>query len=436
MYDDEWHTTKHPRWFEKRGIRIPQSEETTSGFVPPFEDGALQQEDSEAILPPSHGRMPFSFESQAGSPELTILPNKGGLEIPSPLMLATNRDVLNTTSSPPGSDGEGHVRSNSSSYPSEGMRSPEPAVSPPSTFGRRIFSSLGRITFSNSHLSLLRSSNESQTIFKVIGSSHSTDSAKSVAPEGAYAADDMLKPTVTIREIGRSLARHEPERQEITTNSDSPAEPAQSEQVVEKSGAPSSRHTSEAESGALAAPELVEAKPAHPLIRSQSSHRRSDELKTTASPPKIPASLVANCPRNPRKASPPRKTLHKRPSILGRLRLTGLRAWLSRKFRRGSKPNYSKPKSSWPNSSSPGIPASNSKRERRPVAPHRSDALRGMHRGQQKKRERVSTAGARVGGRGKASKGKKKSRGFPWVFSEKAWSNAAPLFAAGEEVID
>ncbi|KAK3318285.1 hypothetical protein B0H66DRAFT_532793 [Apodospora peruviana] len=82
----------------------------------------------------------FLLESPPGSPEpeLTVLPNRGGLEIMSPTLDNTttqDRGDIDTYEHP-------HVRSTSSSYPSEGVRSPDLTVSPPMTFGRRILSNL------------------------------------------------------------------------------------------------------------------------------------------------------------------------------------------------------------------------------------------------------------------------------------------------------
>ena len=56
------------------------------------------------------------------------------------------------------------VRSTSSSYPSEagGARSPELTVSPPTTMGRRILSTLEAYGFASAHFSLLQSSNASE----------------------------------------------------------------------------------------------------------------------------------------------------------------------------------------------------------------------------------------------------------------------------------
>ncbi|KAH7626301.1 hypothetical protein B0T09DRAFT_314398 [Sordaria sp. MPI-SDFR-AT-0083] len=89
----------------------------------------------------------FSFESPSESPELTLMPNKGGAEIGTSL----DAESFFNQFFP--------VRSTSSSYPSEGVKSPELTVSPPMTFGRRILSSLEAYGFSNS--SFLRSSEES-----------------------------------------------------------------------------------------------------------------------------------------------------------------------------------------------------------------------------------------------------------------------------------
>ena len=89
----------------------------------------------------------FSFESPSESPELTVTPNKGGAEIKTSLSV----ESLFNQFFP--------VRSTSSSYPSEGVKSPELTVSPPMTFGRRILSSLEAYGFSSS--SFLRSSEES-----------------------------------------------------------------------------------------------------------------------------------------------------------------------------------------------------------------------------------------------------------------------------------
>ncbi|KAK3398606.1 hypothetical protein B0T20DRAFT_461282 [Sordaria brevicollis] len=90
----------------------------------------------------------FSFESPPESPEVTVMPNLGGAEIRSTSLDAES--IFNQFFP---------VRSTSSSYPSEGIKSPELTVSPPVTFGRRILSSLEAYGFSNS--SFLRSSEES-----------------------------------------------------------------------------------------------------------------------------------------------------------------------------------------------------------------------------------------------------------------------------------
>lgn len=90
----------------------------------------------------------FSFESPPESPELTVMPNKGGAEIRTTYLDAES--IFNQFFP---------VRSTSSSYPSEGVKSPELTVSPPMTFGRRILSNLEAYGFSSS--SFLRSSEES-----------------------------------------------------------------------------------------------------------------------------------------------------------------------------------------------------------------------------------------------------------------------------------
>ncbi|KHE82339.1 hypothetical protein GE21DRAFT_1274777 [Neurospora crassa] len=89
----------------------------------------------------------FSFESPSDSPELKVMPNKDGTEIRRSLDAESFFDRIFP------------VRSTSSSYPSEGVKSPELTVSPPMTFGRRILSSLESYGFSTS--SFLRSSEES-----------------------------------------------------------------------------------------------------------------------------------------------------------------------------------------------------------------------------------------------------------------------------------
>lgn len=89
----------------------------------------------------------FSFESPPESPELKVMLNKGETEI----MTSLDAESIFNQFFP--------VRSTSSSYPSEGVKSPELTVSPPMTFGRRILSSLEAYGFSSS--SFLRSSEES-----------------------------------------------------------------------------------------------------------------------------------------------------------------------------------------------------------------------------------------------------------------------------------
>lgn len=89
----------------------------------------------------------FSFESPSDSPELKVMPNQDGTEIRRSLDAESFFDRIFP------------VRSTSSSYPSEGVKSPGLTVSPPMTFGRRILSSLESYGFSAS--SLLRSSEES-----------------------------------------------------------------------------------------------------------------------------------------------------------------------------------------------------------------------------------------------------------------------------------
>ncbi|KAK3991290.1 hypothetical protein QBC44DRAFT_237257 [Cladorrhinum sp. PSN332] len=89
----------------------------------------------------------FSFESPSISPKLVVLPNKGGLEIDTLSEYGASNDCLNHP----------QIRSTSSSYPSEGIRSPDMCVSPPMTFGRRVLSSLSGFGFSKEHLSFLES---------------------------------------------------------------------------------------------------------------------------------------------------------------------------------------------------------------------------------------------------------------------------------------
>ncbi|KAK4458497.1 hypothetical protein QBC42DRAFT_349592 [Cladorrhinum samala] len=97
----------------------------------------------------------FSFESPPASPRLSILPNQGGLE------LATLSSQNDLPMSEYGDSNEAlhqpNPRSTSSSYPSEGIRSPDMTVSPPMTFGRRILSGLSGLGFSSAHLSFLDS---------------------------------------------------------------------------------------------------------------------------------------------------------------------------------------------------------------------------------------------------------------------------------------
>ncbi|KAK4226366.1 hypothetical protein QBC38DRAFT_546059 [Podospora fimiseda] len=100
----------------------------------------------------------FSFESPPPSPKLVVLPNKGGLEIDPP----SSQNDLATLEAGGTNDDLCHpqIRSTSSSYPSEGIRSPDLCVSPPLTFGRRILSSLSGFGFSAEHLSFLESTDD------------------------------------------------------------------------------------------------------------------------------------------------------------------------------------------------------------------------------------------------------------------------------------
>ncbi|KAM7195677.1 hypothetical protein V8F20_007421 [Naviculisporaceae sp. PSN 640] len=102
----------------------------------------------------AHGEI--SFVSSAGSPgpDINILPNKGGLQIEPALRRTTQPSDLDDLEA---GDHRFPVRSASSSYPSEGMRSPALSASPPVTVGRRILSGLEASRFSTAHLSFLQS---------------------------------------------------------------------------------------------------------------------------------------------------------------------------------------------------------------------------------------------------------------------------------------
>jgi hypothetical protein len=90
--------------------------------------------------------LPASPPPGSPEPELTLLSNKGGLEL--------------------GKEGEqDDARTASSSYPSDcGAHSPELTVSPPMTLGRKILSSWEAYGFSNPHLTFSKSSGSSSVI--------------------------------------------------------------------------------------------------------------------------------------------------------------------------------------------------------------------------------------------------------------------------------
>lgn len=113
------------------------------GLVPSHDFKQTSEEDKASTF---RHRM-FSFESPSDAPELKVMPNKDETEIRRSLDAESFFDRIFP------------VRSTSSSYPSEGVKSPELTVSPPMTFGRRILSSLESYGFSTS--SFLRSSEES-----------------------------------------------------------------------------------------------------------------------------------------------------------------------------------------------------------------------------------------------------------------------------------
>ncbi|KAK3324269.1 hypothetical protein B0T19DRAFT_402512 [Cercophora scortea] len=146
---------------------------TGSGLFPHFRFGRSSPIASEAsgLDPVSTESQPlteyrhrtFSFESPPDSPELTLMPNKGGLEIMSPV--AQRQNLADMILDLDLKDARYRARSTSSSYPSEGVRSPELTVSPPMTFGRRILFGLEAYGFSKAHLSLFRSSDSSSQIF-------------------------------------------------------------------------------------------------------------------------------------------------------------------------------------------------------------------------------------------------------------------------------
>ncbi|KAK0715658.1 hypothetical protein B0H67DRAFT_246576 [Lasiosphaeris hirsuta] len=98
------------------------------------------------------------------------MPNKGGLEL--------------VKSLDHGIPDHQHVRSISSSYPSEagGARSPELTVSPPMTLGRRILSSLEAYGFPNPHLGFLQSSSGSSE--RVVGGPGQDTGVKRIGVEG------------------------------------------------------------------------------------------------------------------------------------------------------------------------------------------------------------------------------------------------------------
>lgn len=107
----------------------------------------------------------ISFESPPGSPEpyITILPDQEGLEIRSTLRTTTRPNELDDLEA---GDPRFPVRSTSSSYPSEGIRSPTLSASPPMTFGRRVLSSLEAYGFSSAHLPFLQSTDSSTQGFQ------------------------------------------------------------------------------------------------------------------------------------------------------------------------------------------------------------------------------------------------------------------------------
>ncbi|KAK3688111.1 hypothetical protein B0T22DRAFT_489860 [Podospora appendiculata] len=149
---------------------LPSS--TGGGLFPHFRFSRSSPIASEAIGPDAvstesqplteYRHRTFSFESTPDSPELTLMPNKGGLEIMSPV--AQRKNLADIILDLDLNDARYRARSTSSSYPSEGVRSPELTVSPPMTFGRRILSGLEAYGFSKAHLSLLRSSDSSSRI--------------------------------------------------------------------------------------------------------------------------------------------------------------------------------------------------------------------------------------------------------------------------------
>jgi hypothetical protein len=92
----------------------------------------------------------FSYESPPRSPEPKFLPNLGEIPVLAPPKIRKHASIVSTTSpeSVPVQLLTIRPRSISSDYPTEGMRSsnrsPAPITSPPSTFGRRIFTNFDR----------------------------------------------------------------------------------------------------------------------------------------------------------------------------------------------------------------------------------------------------------------------------------------------------
>ncbi|KAK4191984.1 hypothetical protein QBC35DRAFT_447775 [Podospora australis] len=106
-------------------------------------------------------------------------------------------------------------RNTSSSYPSEGIRSPDLTVSPPLTFGRRILSSLSGYAFSRERLSFLQSDDDVAT---KDGSGQNTDSNKESTHDSQdlplYQGQTTLSPEEATIAAAITLSRLPPEGDE------------------------------------------------------------------------------------------------------------------------------------------------------------------------------------------------------------------------------
>ncbi|KAK0666084.1 hypothetical protein QBC41DRAFT_326516 [Cercophora samala] len=131
----------------------------------------------------------FSFESPPASPELVVLPNQGGLDIAtlSSSSSLSRGDLSQSVHHP-------HIRSTSSTYPSEGAQSPElSASSPPVTFGRRILDSLEAYGFSSAHLEILQSEEEEERLRRLTEEEQETEK-EGKGLEGLYPGEKRLSP--------------------------------------------------------------------------------------------------------------------------------------------------------------------------------------------------------------------------------------------------